>query len=103
MAYIRLNSKNLNMDVLVGISESYEPSDEILAVANRTEKLKKKTSNFLKKNWKNTDVQEIFKIFKDSPEEKKKWDKYMEEKYIPELNKIVKLVGDINNRLQEVP
>lgn len=102
MAYIRLDSSSLHMDVLVGINEKYKPTKEIKAVVKQADALKEQTMKFLTDNWNSSKTEEVAKIFESSPEEKLKFDEYIKNKYVPELSNIIKILENINKGLQEV-
>lgn len=99
MAVLRMNVQNLHVDVLVGVEETYKPTKEIKQFLKDVKKLKTDAKRFLEKNWKTLEAEQIENIFKHHPEEKKKWDKYMEDTYVPGYKDLNKKLHEINKKL----
>lgn len=99
MALLRLDSNNLNLDVLVGANESYEPTSEIKKISKEIEALKDQTNDFIAKTWNGKSVNEVKEIIDTEEDDKKKWLEYMNAKYTPTLNKIQVKVVSINERI----
>lgn len=99
MAVLVFNEKQLHVQVIAGVLENYKPNKDIKKVYKRIEKLKNETEGFIRTNWQEKSQVEIINIFKQDKEEKKKWDDFMQIKYIPELNDIKTQVELINGKL----
>jgi hypothetical protein len=99
MAVIRLNSANLNIDVICGIEESYKPTAEIKKVNKQVEELKEKTYKYLEDKFKTRDTKIIAQMVAASEDFKSKWEQFLLKEYNPELEKIIAKVEKINAKI----
>lgn len=99
MAYIRLNPSNLHMDVLVGVLETYSPTEEVKQAFEESEVLKKQTQEFLNKYWSNKTNAELQKIFSKSENERKLWEEYLTNEYNPKIQALLEKVEELNKKL----
>ena len=99
MAVLQLNAKNLNLQVAVGVLETYVPTQEVREINSLVEKLKSKTEKFMKDNWGEKSNEEMATIFKKHEAERNKWKKFLEEDYNKDLKVIIKKIDKTNHKL----
>lgn len=98
---LKFDHNNLNLYMMTGPLETYKPSKRIKQLYNETLNLKNEIEGFALENWKTKERVELEKIFDEKPEEKEKFDKYLQEKYVPKVLEIREEVKHINEVLQK--
>lgn len=98
---LKFDHNNLNLYVMTGPLENYKPNKQIKQLYNETLSLKDQIESFAEENWKTKKKDELEKIFEEKPEEKEKFDKYLQDEYIPKVLKIREEVKNINESLQK--
>lgn len=101
MALLRFDSKNLNLDILVGINETYRPTKKILNIHEKIKGLKEKLESYLEQNIGSKEPVEVLNIFQQDKSKEENWKDFLSHEYSPELNEIIKEIQVINNSLQE--
>jgi hypothetical protein len=99
MALLRLNSTNLNLDVLVGVSESYKPSREIKNLVKKVDALKEETKNFLKDNFDADTIAEAAKEISNDKNKQNQWKSFLKDVYAEKFTVIVDKIEVINKKL----
>jgi len=99
MAVLRMDSKNLHIDVVVGTHENYRPSKKIKDVVAKANYLKANTEAYLEQNFKTLDGKEILSMLEKDVQKASEWKKYLVEVYNEELKVILKDIEDINKKL----
>jgi len=93
---IRLDSRNLHVDIIVGILEKYEPTTEIKEMYKKIEQLKKETQEYIFNKWGEKKIEVIVEKLKKNEKQRKEWQKYMDESYNPKLKLIIEEIKEIN-------
>lgn len=101
MAYIRLNTKDLHLDVLVGACETYKPKKEIKKIVEELQVLKDSTEEYLTTNWGEKKTEEYKVLFDSDEKESEKWQKYVKEQFSPKLEDIINRVNELNKHYQK--
>jgi hypothetical protein len=99
MALIHLDSKNLHIQVVCGIEESYKPTAEIKKLSKQVEDLKDKTYKYLEDKFKTRDTKVIAKMIAASEDFQQKWQQFLEKEYNPGVEKIIKKIEKINAKI----
>lgn len=100
MAYLRLDTKNLHLDVLVGACETYKPKKVTREVIKELQELKDKTTDYLTTNWGERELTEYKDLFDKDENALELWTKFLDDEYNPMINNIAKKVKAINIEYQ---
>jgi seryl-tRNA synthetase len=99
MALLRMDI-NLNLTVMVGILETYEPTDEIRELYNKVQELKDKTKEKIKEILGLFENQnEALKTLKKDPLKLSKWMNYLKNEYGPQLKILKEQMDAINSKI----
>lgn len=96
MALLKLDSKSLSLNLLVGVNEEYKPRKDIIDLSSKIDDLKTETNKFISDNWGEKSVTDLNDLFKKNEEEKKKWLNFLENVYNPKLQKLLTTIDIIN-------
>lgn len=99
MALLRLNSTNLNLDVLVGVSESYKPTKEIKTLVKKVDALKDETKAFLKDTFDADTIADAAKEIAGDKDKQDQWKEFLKEVYAGKFTVIVDKIEVINKKL----
>ena len=101
MAYLKLDKQKLDLIVMVGPKEKYNPTKQIEKAHELCLSTKKDLKGFIKDNWNTEDVKKVEEIFNKNPSEKIKFEEYLEKTYLPKMEELIKEVNIINKKFQE--
>lgn len=99
MAVLRFDVRTMNIDVIVGVLETYKPSKEIKALQKSLDSFKKDYSKFLKKHFKTEDTKELIEILDKSDEKRDEFRGFMQEVVSPKIMEISKEIERLNKQL----
>lgn len=97
MALLTIDSKTLELKLMVGVLEEYKPNKEIKDIYKLSEKLKVKTTDKIKQLFGDiNDQKEIIATLNKQEEKKKEWTKFLEKEYNVDLTLILDKIRAVN-------
>ena len=96
--FVRFDRNTLNVDVLVGVEESYSPVKEVIDVRKKADDLKQKTERFIEDTFKTKETKSILDQIEKDKELEATWKSYLANVYNKEVSEIEVTVNTLNKQ-----
>lgn len=99
MALITLNHKNLNLEVRVGILETYKPNKDVKKIYKDIEKLKNNVSEKLKEITKSNDLNGANLTLSQNKDMMFEFKQYIDTEYNKQVLELLKFIDSVNEQI----
>lgn len=99
MHQARLDLEHLQIVVVVGPNDKYEPQPKLVKLHNKLSQCKKELDDYVSKTFSITSQKELEELFKDDKEAHSKFLEYVKDNYLQELESIKEEVKRYNQAL----
>lgn len=99
MALLKLDIKQMEMKVEVGVLEEYKPDKEVRRLYKEFQKLKEESESKVKEFTKKENAEEAGEVLKSNEKVQIQWMTYLKDEFNPKLTDLLKSIRSKNEKI----